>query len=67
MILDSTFTPYRKIEGNVRRSLNKNRPTAIVYVDQDPLVAWHFTKARKKIEGRSIPNSLFLLLHNRLL
>lgn len=60
MILDSTLTPYRKIEGNVRRSLNKERPTAIVYVDQDPLVAWRFTKEREKIEGRSIPKDFFI-------
>lgn len=60
MILDSTFTPYRKIEGNVRRSLNKHRPLAIVYVDQDPLVAWHFTKEREKIEWRSIPKDFFI-------
>jgi len=60
LILDSTFTPYRKIEGNVRRSVNRERPTAIIYVDQDPLVAWHFTKEREKIEGRSIPKDFFV-------
>ena len=60
MILDSTFTPYRKIEGNVRRSITKHRPTAIIYIDQDPLVAWHFTKEREKIEGRSIPRDFFI-------
>lgn len=60
MILDSTFTPFRKIEGNVRRSLTKHRQTAIIYIDQDPLVAWHFTKEREKIEGRSIPQDFFI-------
>lgn len=60
MILDSTFTPYRKIEGNVHRSITKHRPTAIIYIDQDPLVAWHFTKEREKIEGRSIPRDFFI-------
>lgn len=60
MILDSTFTPYKKIEGNVRRSVAKGRPTAIIYIDQDPLVAWHFTKEREKVEGRSIPRDFFI-------
>ncbi|MBI1812411.1 zeta toxin family protein [Candidatus Peregrinibacteria bacterium] len=60
MILDSTFTPYRKIEANVRRPLTKNRPTAVISIDQDPLVAWHFTKEREKIEGRSIPREFFI-------
>jgi len=60
MILDSTFTPYGKIEDNVRRSLHRNRPTAIIYIDQDPLVAWHFTKEREKAEGRSIPRDFFI-------
>lgn len=60
MILDSTFTPYRKIEGNVRRSVSKGRPTVIIYIDQDPFVAWHFTKEREKAEGRSIPRDFFI-------
>lgn len=60
MILDSTFTPYRKIEENVSRSIAKHRPTAIIYIDQDPLVAWHFTKEREKVEGRSIPRDFFI-------
>lgn len=60
MILDSTFTPYRKIEGNVRRSVTKGRPTAIIYIDQDPIVAWHFTQEREKVEGRSIPREFFI-------
>ena len=60
MILDSTFTPYKKIEGNVRRSVSKGRTIAIIYIDQDPLVAWHLTKEREKIEGRSIPRDFFI-------
>lgn len=60
MILDSTFTPYDKIEGNVRRSVAKGRTTIIIYIDQDPLVAWHFTKEREKVEGRSIPRDFFI-------
>ena len=60
MILDSTFTPYKKIEGNVHRSVAKGRTTTIIYIDQDPLVAWHFTKEREKVEGRSIPQDFFI-------
>ncbi len=60
MILDSTFTPYKKIEGNVRRSVAKGRTTTVIYIDQDPLVAWHFTKEREKVEGRSIPREFFI-------
>ena len=29
-------------------------------MDQDPLIAWHFTKEREKIEGRSIPRDFFI-------
>src|SRR3989338_1160403 len=60
MVLDSTFTPYKKIEANVRRSIKKHRPTAIIYIDQDPLVAWHFTNERERVEGRSIPPEFFI-------
>lgn len=60
MILDSTFTPYKKIADNVQRSINKDRIVHIIYIYQHPLAAWRFTKEREKIEGRSVPRAFFI-------
>ena len=40
--------------------LKKNRPIFIFYVYQKPEIAWKFTQAREKTEGRNIPKSAFI-------
>ena len=59
-ILDGTFSNEARSRENVKRSLNRGRKVLVLYVYQDPLVAWDFTKAREKIEGRKIPKESFI-------
>lgn len=59
-ILDSTFSKYEKQEKNIARALAKGRVVQIVYVYQDPLLAWEFTKKREKKEGRAVPQDFFI-------
>jgi len=59
-ILDGTFTNYDKSYQNIERSLKKKRPVFIMYLYQDPLIAWHFTKKREKVEGRCISKEVFI-------
>ncbi|MFA6554538.1 MAG: zeta toxin family protein [Candidatus Paceibacterota bacterium] len=59
-LLDGTLSKYDKTVTNIKRSLNKGRQVRIFYVYQKPDVAWAFTKAREKIEGRHIPKDAFI-------
>ena len=59
-IVDTTFTPYEKVYKNVERSIKKGRPVLIVYVYQEPVLAWNFTKARERVEGRNVPRTSFI-------
>ena len=59
-VFDSTFSKYDKAIDNIKRSLKKKRPVFIFYVYQKPEVAWKFTEAREKTEGRNIPKSAFI-------
>lgn len=59
-LLDATFADYEKSHNNIVRSLRKNRKIGIVYLYQDPIVAWEFTKKREALEGRNIPLDIFL-------
>ncbi len=59
-ILDSTFANHKKAQDNIRRSLEKSRPVFIFYIYQEPEVAWKFTQAREKTEGRKIPKKAFI-------
>ncbi|MCP1728436.1 putative ABC-type ATPase [Natronospira proteinivora] len=53
-LLDGTLTNYRIAEQNVKRSLKKGRFVQILYVYQEPKLAWEFVKAREQKEGRNI-------------
>ncbi len=59
-VFDSTFSKYDKAVHNINRSLTKGRPVFIFYIYQKPEVAWKFTQAREKVEGRNIPKSAFI-------
>lgn len=59
-ILDGTFANYLKAKENIERSLNKNRRVFVFYVYQEPKIAWKFTQAREKAEGRNIPKIVFI-------
>lgn len=59
-ILDGTFSHIEKARENVQRSLKVGRRVIIVYMYQDPLISWEFTKKREAAEGRSIPRDKFI-------
>jgi predicted ABC-type ATPase len=53
-LLDGTFSSLEKSTQNVTRSLKRGRFIQILYVYQDPVLAWEFVVAREKLEGRRI-------------
>ncbi len=56
-LLDGTLSHYRIAKSNIERSLKRNRFVQILYVYQEPAMAWEFVKIREKLEGRRIlPN-----------
>lgn len=58
-IMDGTFSsPYAS--KNIGRVLKHNYTIKIVYVLQDPKIAWEFTKAREKVEHRAIDINGFI-------
>ncbi len=59
-ILDGTFSNFDFSKNNVQRSLKRNRLVVIVYLYQDPLVAWDFTKKRELQDHRNIPKAAFI-------
>lgn len=59
-VLDGTFSNYEKAKDNIRRSLEHKRFVFIFYLFQKPEVAWRFTIAREKKEGRNIPKVAFI-------
>lgn len=59
-LVDGTFTPYNVAYKNVERSLHHSRKILILYIYQDPLRAWQFTKAREIKEGRPVPKDFFI-------
>lgn len=59
-VLDATFADYEKSHKNITRSLNKNRKVGVLYLYQDPVIAWEFTKKRETLEGRKIPLDIFI-------
>lgn len=59
-LLDGTLSKYEKAAHNINCSLNKSRQVRIFYVYQKPEVAWKFTQAREKVEGRHIPKEAFI-------
>lgn len=53
-ILDGTFANIELARRNVERSLGKGRYVQVLYVYQNPFLAWEFVKAREAAEGRRI-------------
>ena len=43
-----------KAEENIARAIKHGYRTKIIYAHQDPNLAWAFTRAREKVEHRSI-------------
>lgn len=59
-ILDGTLSHHDRAAANIQRALDHGADVYILYIYQDPLVAWEFTKAREKVEGRNIPKAAFI-------
>lgn len=53
-VLDGTLSDYERAERNIGRSLGKRRVVQILYVYQNPGLAWEFVQAREAEEGRRI-------------
>lgn len=60
VIVDTTFADFHKAEQNIKRAVKRKRSVAIIYLHQNPIVAWKFTKIRELEEGRPIPKSFFI-------
>lgn len=60
VILDGTFADYEKACKNVQRSIKRGRHTEIYYLYQEPPIAWQFTQARERLEGRFVPKEMFI-------
>jgi len=59
-VIDGTMASISVARKNIERAISKNRQVAIVYIYQNPEVAWEFTKAREKKEGRHITKKVFI-------
>jgi len=59
-ILDGTFSNYDKVAENIKRSLRKERFVQIIYVYQNPELAWKFVQAREAVEGRRVLKERFI-------
>lgn len=59
-LLDGTLSHYEIAEKNISRSLKRNRVVQILYVYQEPMLAWEFVKSREAVEGRRIRPEHFI-------
>jgi len=59
-LLDGTLSHYDVARQNVERSLKKKRSVQILYVYQEPRLAWEFVQAREAQEGRRIRPETFV-------
>ena len=60
VLIDGTFSSYKYAEENIKRALKREREVYIIYVYQNPPVAWDFTLKREKLEGRKINLEVFI-------
>lgn len=60
VIVDTTFARLDKASKNVERAMKHDRSVGIIYIYQDPVIAWKFTKIREIEEGRPIPKDMFI-------
>lgn len=59
-ILDGTFSSYPVANKNIKRSLDRDRSVLILFVYQEPELAWRFVQARARLEGRRILPETFV-------
>lgn len=59
-LLDGTFSSYSVAQKNIERCKGHNRKIGLLYLYQDPIIAWKFTKVREAGEGRNIQKDAFI-------
>lgn len=59
-LLDGTLSHFEIAKRNIERCIKHNRKIGILYLYQDPTIAWGFTKIREKCDGRHIPKEAFV-------
>lgn len=59
-LLDGTLSHYEMARKNIERSLKRGRIVQLLYVYQEPMLAWAFVQAREAAEGRRIRPEHFL-------
>jgi len=59
-LLDGTLSNYEVAHKNIERSLGRRRVVQILYVYQEPRLAWEFVQARELAEGRRIRPEHFI-------
>lgn len=59
-LLDGTLSNYEVARKNIDRSLGRGRMVQILYVYQEPWLAWDFVQAREAAEGRRIRPEHFI-------
>jgi hypothetical protein len=59
VVVDGTFA-HKQALPNIRHSISHKRTTEILFVYQDPVSAWEFTKKREVVEGRKITKERFV-------
>jgi predicted ABC-type ATPase len=57
--LDGTFS-HEKGAENIKRALKHDYEVNLFFVDQDPMLAWEITKARRLLTGRPIEHAGFV-------
>ena len=59
-VLDGTLANYERARANIDRSIGRGRTVQVLYVYQEPRLAWEFVQAREAAEGRRIPTERFI-------
>lgn len=59
-LLDGTLSHYGVARRNIERSLSKDRAVQVLYVYQQPMLAWKFVRDREAKEGRRIKRADFI-------
>lgn len=59
-LLDGTLSRHDIAQKNIQRSLYKGRTVQILYVYQEPNLAWEFVQAREAAEGRRVRTEDFI-------
>ena len=59
-VFDGTFSNVDISRQNIQRSLKRDRYVQILYVYQDPVLAWDFVQKREKVDKRKILKAIFI-------